>query len=212
MTLKDKYTKAEAEHIFFSADDHWWHEGVISYSARPFANVEEMNAALIKNWNDKVGMHDLVFVLGDMVFGGTTKWKEILEQLHGNIVLVMGNHDFINYKNNLGPYFEAVVQQLYLNIDGRSVYLNHYPFLCYGGSYRKIDKNAVYQLHGHVHSGPNCDIGRDLPRLVNCFPYQYDVGVDNNNYTPVSWNEVDKIIHEQYDKCGGISDYKQERK
>ena len=29
------------------------------------------------------------------------------------------------------------------------------------------------------------------------FPYQYDVGVDNNNYTPVSWLEVQDIINQQ---------------
>ena len=27
--VKDKYTKAEAEHIFFSADLHYFHEGVV---------------------------------------------------------------------------------------------------------------------------------------------------------------------------------------
>ena len=29
------------------------------------------------------------------------------------------------------------------------------------------------------------------------FPTQYDVGVDNNNYTPVSFEEVKKIIETQ---------------
>ena len=41
-----------------------------------------------------------------------------------------------------------MVQQLYLNIDGRSVYLNHYPFYVMVVHTVEIDKNTVYQLHG----------------------------------------------------------------
>ena len=29
------------------------------------------------------------------------------------------------------------------------------------------------------------------------FPYQYDVGLDNNNYTPVSWEQIKEIINKQ---------------
>lgn len=91
--------------------------------------------------------------------------------------------------------FEGVSHQMILKIDGRTVYLNHYPYLCFGGAWRKPE-NAVYQLFGHVHSGPNCG-GTDTDRLVNLFPYQYDVGVDNNNYTPVSWQQVQEVINKQ---------------
>lgn len=81
--------------------------------------------------------------------------------------------------------FVAVIPQMQIQIEKRSIYLNHYPFLCYGGSYRS---EAVWQLFGHVHSGPTSS-GLDCDRLCNLFPYQYDVGVDN--YTPISWEEKD---------------------
>ena len=67
-------------------------------------------------------------------------------------------------------------------------FLNHYPFLCYGGSYR-----GVWQLFGHVHSGPNAE-GLDISRLESLFPTQYDVGVDNNDYAPISYREVKSKI------------------
>ena len=85
--------------------------------------------------------------------------------------------------------------QLQLNIENRSVYLNHYPFLCYGGTWR-TPVNAVWQLFRHVHSGPS-NTGKDAGRLKELFPYQYDVGVDNNNYTPISWGEVKCKIENQ---------------
>lgn len=88
-----------------------------------------------------------------------------------------------------------------IQIEKRSIYLNHYPFLCYGGSYRN-DADAVWQLFGHVHSGP-ASSGLDCDRLVHLFPYQYDV--DNNSYTPISWEEVKKKIQHQIDGRGTIS-------
>ena len=73
--------------------------------------------------------------------------------------------------------------------------MNHYPFLCFGGAWKGLD--ATWQLFGHVHSNPRSKEGLDQKRLVNCFPTQYDVGVDNNNFTPVSFDEVSKIITNQ---------------
>jgi calcineurin-like phosphoesterase family protein len=39
--------------------------------------------------------------------------------------------------------------------------------------------------------------GLDSPRLKQLFPTQYDVGVDNNNYHPVSFDQLNEIIQQQ---------------
>lgn len=82
-----------------------------------------------------------------------------------------------------------------IEVEGRKIYLNHYPFLCYAGVYRD-PKGLVFQAFGHIHSGPNKN-GEDIPRLVYSFPTQYDVGVDNNNYEPISWQELNEKIQKQ---------------
>lgn len=79
-----------------------------------------------------------------------------------------------------------------IRVGGQSLILNHNPFLCYGGSYRD-----VWQLFGHVHSGPLSKTGLDLPRLTMLYPLQYDVGVDNNDFRPVSFAEVKAKIEAQ---------------
>lgn len=110
----------------------------------------------------------------------------------------MNIKDFRNGCQSEAQYnelFEFTTQQLLIEIEGRKIYLNHVPFLCYGGTYRD-PKGLVYQLFGHVHSGPGKK-GEDLVRLKYLFPTQYDVGVDNNNYTPVSWYEVEEKIGKQ---------------
>ena len=83
-----------------------------------------------------------------------------------------------------------------ISIEHRKVILNHFPMLCYGGTYRK-DDDKVYQLFGHVHSGPNSDSGLDIKRLINLFPTQYDVGVDNNEFRPISWGHANGLIQIQ---------------
>lgn len=74
------------------------------------------------------------------------------------------------------------------------IYLNHNPFLCFAGSYTE-----TWQLFGHVHTGPYNN-GIDESRLHMLFPTQYDVGVDNNNFTPVSYAQVREIILKQVEK------------
>ena len=65
----------------------------------------------------------------------------------------------------------------------------------------------VYQLFGHIHSGKG-QTGLDMPRMNLLFPTQYDVGMDNNNYTPLSWKEVNEKIQTRYDsKYAQTKDY-----
>lgn len=100
-------------------------------------------------------------------------------------------NDRKNLRQGYMSFFDMVVPQLQIEIEDTSIYLNHYPFLCYGGSYR-----GVWQLFGHVHSGPGAD-GLDISRLRVLLPTQYDVGVDNNNFTPISYREVKNKIEAQ---------------
>ena len=155
-----------------------------------------MNYKLIENWNKKVPADGIVFHLGDFAWGNYEYWKKIRNQLNGKIILIKGNHD----EKNMTPtaeqeLFEFVSYQMKIEIEGRKIYLNHVPFLCYGGTYRD-PKGLVYQAFGHVHSGPNAK-GLDVERLGILFPTQYDVGVDNNNYEPISWNEFNEKICKQ---------------
>lgn len=175
--------------IWFVSDTHFSHKAIINFCKRPFNSIEEMNEVLISNWNSKINPQDLVFHLGDFAFASNGEWKRIINSLNGHIHLIVGNHDESRDPGHQAfDLFESVSLQKHLVIDNRHVVLNHYPFLCYAGTYRKPD-NCTIQLHGHVHSGPN-NTGLDADRLKMCFPYQYDVGVDNNNYTPISWEEV----------------------
>ena len=180
----------KTERLFFTSDTHFGHRNIIKYCQRPFSCIEEMDDALIANWNRVVGKDDIIFHLGDFAMGGSAEWSRLLQKLNGKIYLILGNHDM----KTIGAGFsrlEGVAMQMLINVKGQRIYLNHYPFLCYGGAYRN-----TWQLYGHVHTGP-ANRGLDAPRLKMMLPTQYDVGVDNNNYIPVSFEQVKRSIRKQ---------------
>lgn len=181
--------------IWFTSDTHFGHQNILKFCERPFNSVEEMDNVIIERWNSKVGKDDIVFHLGDFAFASNKRWQELISYLNGKIYLILGNHDITRWPGNYTmQLFDRVENQMMLKIDNKhKVYLNHFPFLCYDGVYRNPE-DCVIQLHGHVHERIG-DVSKDAQRLQYRFPYQYDVGVDNNNFYPVSWEEILKIIY-----------------
>lgn len=202
MAQKVDFKYKDGSKIFFTSDSHFMHEHIIKFCKRPFNDVNEMNHILLENWNNKVPQDGLVFHLGDFAWGGYKEYKNIREQLNGKIIFIKGNHDHKNGCQTQEQYnslFEYTTQQMYIEIEGRKIYLNHVPFLCYGGTYRDAN-NLVYQLFGHIHTSNIMERnnGKDFERCTSMlFPTQYDVGVDFNNFTPISWNEVNEKIQKQ---------------
>ena len=186
--------KFDGDRVFFTSDTHFYHSNIINFCGRPFKSVEVMNETLIANWNSVVGPDDIVFHLGDFCLGGSAEWTNILNRLNGKIYLIVGNHDIKNLRQGYYSHFEHIAMQMHIEVGKQKIYLNHCPFLCYGGAYRD-----TWQLFGHVHTSKQ-NTGIDAPRLHMLFPTQYDVGVDNNNFTPVSFEQVRRIIEKQVEQ------------
>lgn len=80
------------QRIFFTSDLHFGHQNIIRFCNRPWKTTDEMEEALIENWNSVVTDDDIVFDLGDFAFAPNSKWKEILGELNGQHHLIVGNH------------------------------------------------------------------------------------------------------------------------
>lgn len=197
-----KITQDDVKKIYFSSDHHFWHNNILKYCNRPFETVEEMNQALIDNWNSVVGPDDHVYHLGDFCFGNVEKWNTVLAPgvLNGHIHLILGNHDpdRIFREGTMFERFDSIDFQKILIIEGWTVILNHFPFLSFSNN---LD-HKVLQLFGHIHSGPE-GRGNVLPEGYKVQWNQYDVGVDNNWYSPISWAQVkERMRLEEYMKKG----------
>lgn len=155
--------------IWFTADTHFGHAAVIDYCKRPFADVGEMDAALVARWNDVVAPTDDVWHLGDVAFRSNP--ARYLDALHGRIHVILGNHDD---EKKLAKTRAAWVGEVkYLRADGHRFYLSHYAHRTWRNSV-----HGAFHLYGHSHG--------DLPGLGRSM----DVGVDANDYRPISLAEV----------------------
>lgn len=167
--------------IYFVSDTHWGHKNIIQYSNRPYNNVDEMNEALIKNWNALVKPEDTVYHLGDFAFMPYREFKNTVRRLNGYINVVLGNHDNVisnNIKDLISSNSLASVQN-YLEIKpaGQMIVLFHYGQRVWNKSH-----HGSIHLYGHSHGS--------LPP----FGKSVDVGVDckeiTNEYRPIHLDEV----------------------
>lgn len=201
MNKKDflaKITGSDINKIWFSSDHHFFHTNILKYCNRPFESVEAMNEALVVNWNSVVKPDDHVYHLGDFCFGNVEKWNWCLEpgRLNGHIHLILGNHDpeRVFREGTLIERFDSIDFQKILIIEGWTVILNHFPFLSFSNN---LD-HKVMALSGHTHVGQLSSSVESYDTLNAMYkPNQYDVGVDNNNFTPVSWTEVKSKVTTQ---------------
>lgn len=176
--------------VYFTSDLHFGHANIIKYCNRPYSSVEEMNIALIDNWNALVNPDDTVYLLGDVSFLPAAQTDGILNRLLGKIHLVKGNHDKPS-KLNLGR-FASVSDILDTKVTGRldnwhvsggmlskHIVMCHYAFKVWNGSH-----HGNWHLYGHSHGTLPDD-----PTSLSI-----DVGVDSHGYKPLSFSELHAIM------------------
>ena len=163
--------------IFFTADQHLGHRGIISMQNRPFDSIEEMNRTILTNYNAVVHKDDTVYILGDVCHHMTADAaNEIIQKMNGKKFLISGNHD----KKYDPSLFEDVRDFMTVSLNGRYFALMHYPML----SWPKKNSGSI-QLHGHIHARMDYN---EQNRKEGIF--RYDVGVDANNFYPVSVKQI----------------------
>lgn len=133
---------------YYISDLHLGHKNVIGFDDRPFSTVEEMEEALIANWNARVKPGDTGYILGDFIWGKEPEWQRLVPLFHGNKVLIRGNHDLKELSKSTRRLFQDVKDYKEIRDGERHVLLCHYPMLFYK---RSFDPQS-YMLCGHVHT------------------------------------------------------------
>lgn len=186
---------------WFTSDLHFNHINIINYSNRPFANLDEMNKALINNYNQLVNHDDMVIFVGDVCMGKRESTLPLLYHLNGFKVLIPGNHDYChpmfgdsNYEKwqiNLElykQYFDDIIlDDVYLYQD---FVVCHFPYdvnsTDHGGrnfdDYQPLDLGMPL-LCGHVHQDWKIKMSPKGTFMMN-------VGVDVHDFKPVSFETI----------------------
>ncbi len=156
--------------IFAISDTHFDHANIIRYQNRPFASVNEMNDALLRNWRHTVGKDDVVYFLGDVSFGrGSRSTEWWLSRLPGHIIFICGSHDRLGVECR---------KSMVILFDGIKFYLVHSPSDI-------AETWNGWVIHGHKHN--------DVP-FIDFDKQRVNVSVEVVGYKPVALSTIVKAI------------------
>lgn len=170
--------------IFFTSDTHFGHTNICKFTKsdgsklRPWDNVDEMDEALIKNWNEVVKKGDRIYHLGDVAM--PRKSLELLYRLNGDKILIKGNHDVHKLKDYL-PHFREIHGAFPI----KKFILTHIPV--HSDSKNRYTAN----IHGHLHSQR---VKMNVKGSEKIDPFYICVSVENTDYKPISYEEILKQV------------------
>jgi len=164
--------------IWFTADLHFGHVGIMYSTNRPWRNVNKMNRCLIQNWNSVVDKDDTVYILGDFTWEkqNANQLSDYIRKLNGHKILILGNHDHFKAFDYEECGFEHV--HTYYFLEEQRIHLVHDPA-------KSIVLPNDKWLCGHVHT-----LFRRLNNVIN-------VGVDVWDFKPVSLEAVLELFEDQ---------------
>ena len=184
-------TVDDPDKLFFCSDSHYGHYNICKYCHRPFTSRSEMDQTLIKNWNAVVPEDGIVVHCGDFMLPHNEDIKEYnkyLNRLNGRVLLLNGNHDRASL-DWVSDKLIAVRDQAMIIVDGVKIFAQHYPCAAFNGD---------YHVYGHIHTladGTCYGIDGDVTKVMR--KNTYDVGVDQNGYTPVSYWQLCDIFRKK---------------
>jgi calcineurin-like phosphoesterase family protein len=155
---------------FFTADQHYGHVNIIKYSNRPFSSIGEHDQTLIDNHNEVVKPKDTVIHAGDFTLYKNPRAQNYVDQLNGKHIFISGSHDYWLGKNH-------PIQILERSFNRQHIVICHYCMRTWARSHYNS-----WHLYGHSH-------GR-LPPIGK----SWDIGVDNNFFYPISFEQVSEIM------------------
>lgn len=173
----------------FIADTHLGHENILVTCRPQFQTIEQMNALIIQNINEKMTKRDTLYIVGD--FSYRSDYSSVigfLEAIKPKKVLIKGNHDpdwlrrFSDQE--IDRYFEGVYEQYGYKKFGIEVHLNHFPQLAWSRSHYFAQS---FSICGHIHNDRNVNLAARLFDQVNC---QFNAGVDIHDFYPVTFAEL----------------------
>ncbi len=169
--------------IYFISDTHFNHKNIIKYCNRPFNSIEQMNEAIIKNWNNIVSNEDTIYHLGDFALGTKESIIDIVNRLNGKKYLIRGNHD----KWGVSTYESfgfIVLKNAPIKIDEYKLMLSHIPI-----PDSQIPKGFV-NIHGHIHDKKLYECIEKYEQSRYSIEKHINISCDVTDFKPISITEI----------------------
>lgn len=164
--------------VYFWSDMHFFHSNIIKYSNRPFETVKNMNDILLHNYYKNISSEDVVIIGGDISFAGKERTIDLLKNLPGKKIWVIGNHDIERKSMKLLNFHisDLIAMAFSFNIKDKdnnikNFIVSHYPI----GNQWLPDN--TWNIHGHTHQ-----YKMDLKNI--------NISVEATNYSPIELNEL----------------------
>ena len=135
-----------------------------------------MDEDIIKKHNEVVGKEDTVIHAGDYTFikDRSIVQRKYIDRLNGNHIFLKGSHD---------PWLPYTHRTMYeLKLGDIYIVVCHYAMRVWPRSHYNS-----WMLYGHSH-------GKLAPQRK-----QWDIGIDNNNFYPISLDKIAEIMLKQPD-------------
>lgn len=171
--------------MYFVSDTHFHHKNIIRFANRPFSSVDEMNSAMISNWNNVVAPNSIVYHLGDFAYG---TWnggsiEDVFHKLNGQKILIRGNHD---HEPTLALPWLNIYDYKEIKYNGIKIILSHYPLTEWNGAF-----HGSLHFHGHTHVDSPLEILKEQARAN---PYKnnwLNLSIEHIDYTP---QHIDNLL------------------
>ena len=175
--------------VFLYSDPHFSHKGVCEFlrndgvtKLRPWDNPDDMDEALVENFNNRVKVGDKCYFLGDVAIN--RRGLKVLERLEcKNLVLIKGNHDIFKL-NDYTEHFRDIRAYHVMN----NMIFSHIPV--HAESKGRFKAN----VHGHTHANRVMLNGK-------IDPWYYSACVENTDYKPILLEELIENIKAQGGLC-----------
>ena len=175
----------------YLSDLHLGHDNILKMTDRGkrFCNIDDMNAYIIREWNEHVDDSDDVWIVGDFAYRSRLAVGTYIEAMKGHKHLIIGNHDVKWMKNiRLDKYFESVSHMEVIKEGIKMITICHFPLMEWVQSrYAEYSSEGrSWQVHGHIHDSRSCDAFRYIQDKLPC---ALNAGFDINDH-PVTLEEL----------------------
>jgi calcineurin-like phosphoesterase family protein len=153
-------------------------------------SIDNMNRELAANINARVGPNDVLWCLGDWVFGNGKEYSQNARWFRDQvqcrtIFFIWGNHD----DRKIRDLFTATYDQAEIRVEGVKITMNHYPMLTWNGQHHGSVASPNIHLYGHVHALYQKEPAACPVRDAGAWA-ALDVGFDGHDYQVWSLEEV----------------------